>query len=406
MVPLPSCTCVGGIPVAQLIRPERLAELIQRTRDGGAEIVSLLKTGSAYYAPAAATAQMVEAIVRDKKRLVPCAAYCDREYGVGGYYVGVPAILGAGGVERIVEVELVGRRTGRLPEERRRREGTGRDDGPAGDVTCRGGDGSSRWRRTGVAYHNNPMKRLSSFVVLVSLVVVPACQTRQPQSLPPIEVHFSPKGGCTEAVVEEINAAKTSILVQAYSFTSAPIAKAMVDAHRRGVHVEVILDSSQRTEKYSSADFVQHAGIATHIDAEHAIAHNKVMVIDGQTVITGSFNFTNAAEEHNAENLLVIRSPELAEKYAANWNAHLAHSERYEHREKGYSETVRPAERSHSAHGDAARLDGFVASKNSDVFHRANCESAAKIAAKNLVRYATREEAIEAGKKPCDECNP
>jgi malate dehydrogenase len=106
MVPLPSCTCVGGIPIGQLIRPQRLAELIQRTRDGGAEIVSLLKTGSAYYAPAAATAQMVEAIVRDKKRLIPCAAYCDQEYGVGGYYVGVPVILGAGGVERIIEVEL------------------------------------------------------------------------------------------------------------------------------------------------------------------------------------------------------------------------------------------------------------------------------------------------------------
>jgi malate dehydrogenase len=106
MVPLPSCTCVGGIPVSQLIPPQRLAELIQRTRDGGAEIVSLLKTGSAYYAPAAATAQMVEAIVRDKKRLIPCAAYCDKEYGVGGYYVGVPVVLGAGGVERIVELPL------------------------------------------------------------------------------------------------------------------------------------------------------------------------------------------------------------------------------------------------------------------------------------------------------------
>jgi malate dehydrogenase len=106
MVPLPSCTCVGGIPVGQLIPPQRLAELIQRTRDGGAEIVSLLKTGSAYYAPAAATAQMVEAIVRDKKRMIPCAAYCDKEYGVGGYYVGVPVILGADGVARVVEVEL------------------------------------------------------------------------------------------------------------------------------------------------------------------------------------------------------------------------------------------------------------------------------------------------------------
>ena len=106
MVPIPSCTSVGGIPVTQLIDQGRLDEIIDRTRKGGAEIVGLLKTGSAYYAPAAATAQMVEAIVRDKKRLIPCAAYCDQEYGVGGYYVGVPVILGAGGVEKIVELKL------------------------------------------------------------------------------------------------------------------------------------------------------------------------------------------------------------------------------------------------------------------------------------------------------------
>ncbi|MEM9185675.1 MAG: malate dehydrogenase, partial [Planctomycetota bacterium] len=106
MVPLPSCTSVGGIPVTQLIDPQRLEEIVDRARKGGAEIVGLLKTGSAYYAPAAATAQMVEAIVRDKKRLIPCAAYCDKEYGVGGYYVGVPVVLGTGGVERVVELEL------------------------------------------------------------------------------------------------------------------------------------------------------------------------------------------------------------------------------------------------------------------------------------------------------------
>lgn len=106
MVPIPSCTSVGGIPVRQLISESRLNEIVERTRKGGAEIVGLLKTGSAYYAPAAATTQMVEAIVRDKKRLVPCAAYCDKEYGVGGYFVGVPVILGAAGVERVVELEL------------------------------------------------------------------------------------------------------------------------------------------------------------------------------------------------------------------------------------------------------------------------------------------------------------
>ena len=106
MVPIPSCTSVGGIPVLQLIDKGRLDEIVDRTRKGGAEIVGLLKTGSAYYAPAAASAQMVEAVVRDKKRLIPCAAYCDTEYGVGGYYVGVPVVLGSAGVEKIVELEL------------------------------------------------------------------------------------------------------------------------------------------------------------------------------------------------------------------------------------------------------------------------------------------------------------
>lgn len=106
MVPLPNYTSVGGIPVTKLIKEDRLAQIIQRARDGGAEIVGLLKTGSAYYAPAAAVAQMVEAIVRDKKRVIPCAAYCDKEYGVGGFYVGVPVVLGANGVERIIELDL------------------------------------------------------------------------------------------------------------------------------------------------------------------------------------------------------------------------------------------------------------------------------------------------------------
>ena len=106
MVPVPSCTSVGGIPVTQLIKKERLDEIVQRARVGGAEIVGLLKTGSAYYAPAAATAQMVEAVVRDKKRLIPCAAYCDKEYGVGGYYVGVPVVLGTAGIEKIIELKL------------------------------------------------------------------------------------------------------------------------------------------------------------------------------------------------------------------------------------------------------------------------------------------------------------
>jgi len=144
-----------------------------------------------------------------------------------------------------------------------------------------------------------------------------------------IEVRFSPSGGCTDLIVQELDQARETILVQAYSFTSERIAGAVVSAHRRGVAVRVLLDKSQRSERHSALDFLARAGVPTKIDARHAIAHNKVMVIDGETVITGSFNFTKAAEERNAENLSVIRSRELADKYTANWQAHAAHSEDY-----------------------------------------------------------------------------
>ena len=106
MVPLTRYTFAGGIPITQLVKPDRLDAIVDRARKGGAEIVGLLKTGSAYYAPAAATVQMAEAVIRDKKRILPCAVYCDKEYGVGGYFVGVPALLGTDGVERIIEIEL------------------------------------------------------------------------------------------------------------------------------------------------------------------------------------------------------------------------------------------------------------------------------------------------------------
>lgn len=148
----------------------------------------------------------------------------------------------------------------------------------------------------------------------------------------PTKVLFSPKGGCAEAIVSEIRSAKSEILVQAYSFTSAPIAKALVDAHKRGLNIEVILDKSQRTEKYTSATFLANSGIPTYIDGQHALAHDKVMILDGIVTITGSFNFTKAAEESNAENIIILRSEQLATLYEANWRRHRKHSEPYEAR--------------------------------------------------------------------------
>jgi malate dehydrogenase len=111
MVPLARYSAVAGIPVPDLIKmgwssDDRIADIVQRTRDGGAEIVGLLKTGSAFYAPASSAIEMADAYLKDKKRLLPCAAYVDGAYGLNGLYVGVPVIIGAGGVERIVEIDL------------------------------------------------------------------------------------------------------------------------------------------------------------------------------------------------------------------------------------------------------------------------------------------------------------
>jgi phosphatidylserine/phosphatidylglycerophosphate/cardiolipin synthase-like enzyme len=142
-----------------------------------------------------------------------------------------------------------------------------------------------------------------------------------------IQVFFSPNGGATEAAVMALVQATNSVLVQAYSFTSSSLAQALLAAQRRGVSVHVILDRSQRTEKYSEADFLIHNEIPTLIDAKHAIAHNKIMIIDGFVVLTGSFNFTRAAEEKNAENLLIINDPVLAKAYLENWHLHEQHSE-------------------------------------------------------------------------------
>lgn len=117
MVPLPRFSSVGGVPITELLSSQRIEELVDRTRQGGGEIVGLLKTGSAFFAPSAAAVQMAEAVIKDKKRILPCAAYCDKEYNVGGYYVGVPAKLGDGGVKEVIEFNLT-------DEERKQFEGS------------------------------------------------------------------------------------------------------------------------------------------------------------------------------------------------------------------------------------------------------------------------------------------
>ena len=167
---------------------------------------------------------------------------------------------------------------------------------------------------------------------LISAILVQAASAQQNAVLVPqsqIHVYFTPGDSAESAILEQLLAAKQSILVQAYSFTNPAIASALADARNRGVIVVVLLDKSQRTQRSSAADFMSQRGVETFIDDRHAIAHNKIMIIDGQVVITGSYNFTRAAENSNAENMLIIESGPIAEKYLGNWQKHRRHSQPY-----------------------------------------------------------------------------
>jgi len=144
---------------------------------------------------------------------------------------------------------------------------------------------------------------------------------------PSVSVHFSPKGGCGERVVEALDSARHSIRVMAYSFTYDPIVKALMDAHDRGVDVELLFDKSNETELRSDMPRCIEKGMKVLVDAEHAIAHNKVMIIDQKVVVTGSFNFTRQAEDANAENLLILRhQPELVQRFLQYFENHKVHS--------------------------------------------------------------------------------
>lgn len=157
-----------------------------------------------------------------------------------------------------------------------------------------------------------------------------------PVEVPPtkIRAYFTPGHMVENAITDEIVAAKSEIRVQAYSFTNPVIVQALADAQQRGVDVVLVLDKSNRTQKYSAADYASHAGIPTVIDDRHAIAHNKIMIIDGKLVITGSYNFTRAAEKSNAENIVIIESGAIAEKYLQNWQKHRSHSQPYSPRDR------------------------------------------------------------------------
>ncbi|MBA4394636.1 MAG: phospholipase D family protein [Desulfobacca sp.] len=142
-----------------------------------------------------------------------------------------------------------------------------------------------------------------------------------------ISVYFSPEGGATEALIKEISRGKKEILVQAYSLSSLPIVTALLAAHQRGLAVKIIMDKSERGEGLTPAVVLSNAGVAVFLDGKHALAHSSCLIIDQQIVLTGSFNYTKASEESNAEDLLIIRSTQMAQQYRDYWEKHRAHSE-------------------------------------------------------------------------------
>jgi phosphatidylserine/phosphatidylglycerophosphate/cardiolipin synthase-like enzyme len=179
---------------------------------------------------------------------------------------------------------------------------------------------------------NDPVLRAEQREILAALAD-PAPQdplpVPDPPPLPPpdpddsgplMDIYFSPKGGCTPAIVKAIGLAKFTIHVQAYSFTAPDIVAALTAAKARGVAIKILMDRDQSVATASAAVAIANAGLELRIDQiKNGLAHNKVMIIDGKKVLTGSFNFTRQAESYNEENLLVIRSPDAAFTYENNW---------------------------------------------------------------------------------------
>lgn len=166
------------------------------------------------------------------------------------------------------------------------------------------------------------MKHFLAIAFVLGLGQVPI-----PKDNAHVVVLFSPRGGCTSALVDRIDHADKSVLVLSYTFTSKPIAAAITRAQARGLAVEIILDKSMRKSRDSQGDYCSASGVPVLYDSSHAIAHNKIVIIDGKIVIGGSFNHSSSAEVRNAENMTIITSPEIARQYLDDYRRHLDHSD-------------------------------------------------------------------------------
>jgi len=230
------------------------------------------------------------------------------------------------------------------------------------------------------------------------------------EDAPCVKVLFSPQDNCAREIVSEIDSAKKQVWAALYFFTSRPLAQALVRAKERGLDVRVCTDVEQPTYEYSKIKFLENKGISIRLVGAAGIMHNKFCLIDNHIVITGSYNWTNSADLKNDENLLIIRSEDIArifrKEFENLWNGQKVDA--YEYKDKTRMEkvpetgfiTVIPLIAKSGA-GAA-----YIANKNSKKFHRPDCRWAVKIKPENRIDFSTKQEAIDKGYAPCKVCKP
>ena len=258
-----------------------------------------------------------------------------------------------------------------------------------------------------IRFSQRPLGRWLTLLFILSFIGSSAATA---EDMPPIKVLFSPQDNCAREIVSEIDSAKKQVWAAMYFFTSRPIAQALVRAKDRGVDVRVCMDVGQRTSKYSKSRFLANKGINGRLVGTAGIMHNKFCLIDDYVTITGSYNWTAAADLKNDENLLIIRSEDIAtifrEEFERLWNGQKIDAYKYKDKtrlekipETGFI-TVTPLVAKSGA--EAA----YVASKNSKKFHRPGCRWAVKIKPDNKIEFSTRQDVLDKGYTPCKVCKP
>ena len=222
--------------------------------------------------------------------------------------------------------------------------------------------------------------RINRWLIMLVSIALLVLLISSAASVIQIEVHFSPNGGCAKAIEAELSKAEETIDIAMYYFSSEPLARTVVKAKERGVKIRVYLDGRQRTEEYSESKFLEDRGIKPRFEPGPGLMHNKFCIIDGKVVLTGSYNWTVAAEENNNENLLIIRDSDTAKIFAKKF-------------EELWTSAV-------------PEFFKYVGNKRTRKFHKLSCKWAKKISFSNRIYFHSIDEAKEKGYIPCKVCKP